>query len=1023
MQLLLAQRRMRPSPRSIATLLLSSVILPLFGQTTQQPKLPSDTPDQAPGISTTVNEVSLDLVVRDKRHNAVSDLKPEDLVVTDNGVPVKLTGFHLVGADAAESRGHVITLLFDPFHGAIAKNAHNIAEKILAVLPTTGYSFAVLDYESRLRLLQGFTQDRQAIDQAVNQVTESRPIVATSNMTLSANIMDDSVPEANKAKAASLAEKNLIATAQTGIDAAGRHVDAKERALAQTLLTALNDAQAVAQGQQARLAFAGLLALVKSQQSLGDRKALIYFTANRQLTPASKKLLATISAAAAESDVSIYTVDLDAMGNAVQSDNARALSGALSAVPIPTQESAQPIQGPVIIGSNGYPAGNNWGPQQDIQVMTDFMRNGVEDLTNPFADTKSPMADFSKATGGAYIDALIGIKKPLQEMAQNLSTYYEASYVPPFTEYDGKFRTIAVKPLRAGLKITTRTGYLAVAPGEDSSIKPFEAPLLKALAEPELPTGLGFHAALLRFGDLPDGNASAVAVEVPLAELAEKSDAQTRLSSAHVSIVAQIKDASGVIVEHFSQEIVRRGVKEALDRDPAAAISYDRHFLTAPGKYTMEIAVLDENSGKTSVERREVEIPDLAAALSLSDMVPVRRMEGSHEEEDDPLQPLRYEHQKITPNLAADFPARDKDVSLFFYLHPDPASNEPMTLEMDLIHNGKPGKRISLLHSEGEHGAVPYLASVKSHSLAPGTYEIKAYLGQGGKTAEQSQTFRVEGTPQTEAASGGSKWSDDIAIGTDEGNLPVETTPPHAPGQLAIGALAMPAPALSPADAHQLIEAARERALSYNESLPNFVCTEETRRSIDFNSDGKWRLRDTIVELLSYREHAETRTTLEINGSSSDISRKAMKGALSAGEFGGVLQSVFRDESKANFQWKETDALGSDSVQVYSYRVDPANSIFSVAAPDGKPLIVGFHGEVFIESGTRRVRRISMTADGLPADLPTQAISITVDYGYVPINGLRYLMPVSAELHLKQAPHESAINTMEFRDYRREAAQ
>ncbi|MCL6506865.1 MAG: hypothetical protein K6T59_07555, partial [Bryobacteraceae bacterium] len=47
-------------------------------------------------------EVLLDLVVRDKRGRLVRDLRPEEIEVYDDGVPVKLTGFRLVtGQDAA----------------------------------------------------------------------------------------------------------------------------------------------------------------------------------------------------------------------------------------------------------------------------------------------------------------------------------------------------------------------------------------------------------------------------------------------------------------------------------------------------------------------------------------------------------------------------------------------------------------------------------------------------------------------------------------------------------------------------------------------------------------------------------------------------------------------------------------------------------------------------------------------------------------------------------------------------------
>jgi VWFA-related protein len=1020
----------KASIRWSSAILLVLFVSPVFGQTAPQPQSSPATMDQAPGISTNVDEVSLDLAVHDKNQNPVLDMKPEDFTVTDNGAPVKLTSFRFVSGEAAASRGHMITLVFDAFHGATAKNARIIAEKVLKALPNDGYSFAAMDFAGRLRLIQGFTDDRQAVEQAVNVITESNPMIMASTHSLAVNIMDDKAAEESRIKAASQAEKNLIAIAQTGVDLSGHHVDVKDRARAQALFTALQDAQTITQEKHPQLNFAGLLALVKSQQTLGDRKAVIYFTRNQQLDKAAKEMLKTIAAAATRAGVSVYTVDLDAAGNSsqYQLDNEH-LNGQRPydphAVPtdggygskIPMQQAAgTPIQG------DPSPTGPVWGPAQDLAMATDFARGNNEDRTNPFNDTKSPMADFSKSTGGAYIDALNSVKGPLQQMAQDLSAYYQASYVPPFKEYDGTYRTIAVKTLRAGLHIQTKSGYFALPPGADAGIQPFEAPLLKTLAQPQLPSSIKFHAAVLRFGDLPDGNTSSLAVEVPLSELQAKEDPHSGPSTAHLSIVAQIKDKGGEVVEHYGEEITKRGAKETLDHDPSAILSLERHFISAPGKYTMEVAVLDQNSGKTAAKRIVFEILDKPGDISLSDMVLVLNMEGSQEEADDPLEPLRYEHQKVRPNLTGELPADAKDLSLFFFLHPDPASNEPMALEMELIHNGKPGKRTPLLHSDGVHAAVPYLASVKSHALPPGDYEIRAYLIQGGKTAEQSETFRVVGATGAQPASADLKWVEGADFGSDSGDRTMDS-PPQAVNQLAITAPASPAPAPPQDEARLLIEEARERALSYNDSLPNFVCTEVTKRSVDVNGAGRWKLRDTIVELLSYREKVETRTTLEVNGSASNTDRDALKGTFSAGEFGGVLQAIFRSSSKAEFQWKETDSLNGGAVQVYDYRVDRGNSMFSVIGSNGKRLIAGFHGQVFIDSSTRRARRITLVADDLPPDFPTHTTSIGVDYDFVPINGLKYLVPVSAELQTKQGKQEAVINTMEFKDYKRLAAE
>ena len=716
----------------------------LDGQTAPAAQAPVEPIQQGQVIKTDVNEVSLDLIVHDKHHNAILDLKPEDLEVTDDGVPVKLNEFHLVSGQAAASRGHLVTLLFDPFLGVTALSTRIVAEKILGVLPTTGYTFAVLDLKGRLRLLQGFTADRTAIEEAVHAVTESQPIVLNSSLTTALNIVHDEKADKARTDAVSVAEKNLIAIAQTGVDSAGHTVGVVERTQAKTLAAALRDAQAISQEQRGRLFLSGLLALVKSQETLGDRKTIIYFTENQQLDPASKKMLSTITAAAARASVTIYTVDMEAINNGGPTDQANAMMNAQAAASGNIQQQdALPIHGGGTPGPGS--TGPVWTVTQDIAVMTDFMRNGFEDLSDPFADTKNPMADLSKATGGAYIDAQNSTKKPLQQMVQDLSTFYQASYAPPSKVYDGKFHTISVKPVRTGLNVQTKSGYFALAGGAAAGTQPFEGPLLKSLADATLPTDLEFHAAVLRFGDLPDGNTNTLAVEVPLAELATRQDARTNLSSAHVSIVAQVKDESGTVIEHYSEDITKKGVAETLERDHEATIYLGRHFILTPGKYTMEVAVLDQNSGKAGAERRAFEIAQQASPVALSDMVLVRKMEGSHEEEDDPLEPMRYEHEKVTPNLTGQLTPDDRKVSLFFILHPDPASSDSMKLEMQLAHNGKAGKRVSLMEEGGMQAGVPYLASVGSHGLPPGSYEVTAYLSQGERRRSSRNGSRCRG--------------------------------------------------------------------------------------------------------------------------------------------------------------------------------------------------------------------------------------------------------------------------------------
>src|SRR5580658_8988883 len=101
-------------------------------------------------IKTNIDEISLDLAVRTKRNKAVRDLQPSELKVTDDGSLVKLSSLRLVASDSGSQ--HFVTLVFDRLPPAAAKAARTMAEKILAVFPSDGYSFAVLQVNGRLRL-------------------------------------------------------------------------------------------------------------------------------------------------------------------------------------------------------------------------------------------------------------------------------------------------------------------------------------------------------------------------------------------------------------------------------------------------------------------------------------------------------------------------------------------------------------------------------------------------------------------------------------------------------------------------------------------------------------------------------------------------------------------------------------------------------------------------------------------------------------------------------------------------------
>ena len=943
-------------------------------------------------VTDEASPISLDLVVHDKKHRPVLDLTRSDLAVTDNGVPVKLTDFHLVNGKSNEQ--HLLIMVFDPLGGAAAKDAQRIALKVLKMVPEKGFSVAVMDFNGRLRLIQRFTNDYKDVGDAIRVATDPK--------------------DKTQAATVEAAEKNLVSIARTGADLMGVHASIKERAQAQMLLTALEDAQRIEQDRHARTCLAGLMALARAQQQTTARKAILYFTTNPQMDSAANEMVKTIMGTANRAGVSIDAVDM----NAFSSDGAHQLSNAMMNGQAPYSPVAQPVAGSGGMASStpmqqegGMPAtgsgATSWGTSQDVAEATGFSNRSNE--WQMFHQPKGLMAELAKGTGGTYVDAQDSVKKPLERMLGDMTTFYEATYVPPIKDYDGKFRTIDVTTVNPKLTVNTRTGYFALPPSADGSVQPFEEPLLKAMAAPQLPDALTFNARVLRFGNLPDGYTNSLVVEVPVSQLETKKDTQTNLYTAHAAIVAQIKDKNGTVVEQFGEDLTHRGALDTLGHGETAQISLERHFIEIPGSYQLQVGVLDELSGKMSVQRNTFDIPAQTAGPGLSDMVLVASLHPM-DEDADPMDPLRYARDKITANLSGQVPADDRDVSLFFMLHPDSSDSSPAVLKMQVIHNGHAGKVTPLPMAADPHGTFPYLASFKGAALSPGDYKVKAMLTQGGKTAVQTVAFSVAGaaaaTAGPEPAAGDVTYTAPVGMRT-------------APGQLAITAVTNPMPKPSQAEITSLLNDARDRATHYTESVPNFICVQYTVRSVDSSGRGNWKQKDTITELLRYHDKVESRTTLEINGKKSNEDRASIGGALSTGELGGVLRAVFQPSAQATFDWAETDSLDGNTVQVFNYQVDSKNSLFGVTGSNGIQILAAYHGRVYIDSSTHGIRRISLIADRMPLKFPTHYTAIRVDYGYVVINNHDYLVPVSAEMSLRKGRHEAVLNTMQFRDYRR----
>jgi VWFA-related protein len=931
---------------------------------------------QSMDFSANVDEVSLDLVVHDKKNRPVLDLKQGEIAVTDNGAAVPLKSLRLVSKEQPNER--LITLVFDrpgqlvgktqESDPAIMKNARDTAAKILKLFPEKNFSISVLSVEGRLRLQAGFTSDREVLQKAVGEAT--RP-----------------VKELNPS-AVSEPEKQLIAEALTGVAPSGKAAGAKDRALALTLYSALKDSARIAQNQHIRPFLAGLLALAQSQQQVKQRKTIIFFTSflGAHIDLRTREAIDSVVGSANRAGESIYVIDVNSSDSTATQLNANS--------------AATTGFGPAS-GGSALTLGNQGGGNL-VQMGNLGNTAKMDNEVNP-----DDMKHLALGTGGSYIDHN-HLQKSLDQVLQDMTTYYVATYDPQIKEYDGKFRPVAVKPLRAGLKIRTESGYMAVPPhsGAEARPQPFEMPLLKILAQTPLPAGVLFHAVILNLGDQPEGKVSTVAIETPYSSLEIHDDPSTEVSTASLTILALVKDQSGMIIERFSEDIPRRRIAKKSELDKLGAISFVRHFNSPPGQYILEAVVTDHYSGKSGAQRLSFEVPSSSGTPSLSSVLLVRNTELFHPD-DDPSEPLRHGNTRVIPNLSGQLLPNAKDVSIFFSAHYDPHATEAASISLQVFRDGKPLGGQMLSHPESGQKFSSYLSRFSISPPQDGLYEVKATLSQGGKTSESSTSFTLTGSAMAPAGETAAT-----------GSLPV----PEAPkGPLKIAFPPNPSGQPTPEEIKSILADATKYAMAYRDTLPNFMCEQVTDRSVSLSGERKWTHKDKVTELLTFFEHRESRITLdeEVTGATNHADMNSTKGVTSAGEFGFALSGLFRPASKAEFQWKETGLLEDGTVQLFDYRVARENSTFHLRGSSSDVITVGYHGQVVIDNATRTVRRITQVVDGIPVKFPIQGVSTSIDYDYVVINNHDYMVPIGAQVITKTGKWELNMNEIAYRDFRR----
>jgi hypothetical protein len=206
-----------------------------------------------------------------------------------------------------------------------------------------------------------------------------------------------------------------------------------------------------------------------------------------------------------------------------------------------------------------------------------------------------------------------------------------------------------------------------------------------------------------------------------------------------------------------------------------------------------------------------------------------------------------------------------------------------------------------------------------------------------------------------------------------------------------------PAPALQPVPLGDdpTITKAREAALEYSATLPNYLVQQMTTRYQSDRPKAGWQALDIVTADLTYQDGRESYKNIKVGNKSVNTSMDEIPGTRSTGEFSTLLEQLF-EEGAAKFRPGGQETIRNRSAYVYSFETTRELSRWRIEAPS-QLYYPAIKGSVWIDKETSRVLRIEQSGKGMPALFPFDTIETSADYDFIRLGTSGpYLLPVDS---------------------------
>src|SRR5712671_2550526 len=617
-----------------AAILMLNVSLSVLAQDAppSQPSRQTQQPQQPQyRVRVTSELVLVNVVVRDKKGNLITDLKKDDFTLLEDGKRQAISTFDFENVDELKTAGAAeATVSGAAPDGALLRSNEqpaslNARDRRLMLLFFDFSGMQPEDIERSVGAAKKFVQTRM-------QPADMIAVVSLStNMRIDLDFSDD------KTKVLSVLNSYTSGQGQ-GFDngLTGTSEGAAETGGA---FTADDTDYNTFNADRKLLA---LQAIMQTLGKISQKKAVIYFSNGiSQNGVDNQSALRAATASAVKANVSIYPVD--------------------------------------IRGLQAFPPG---GEAQNASLHGQSAYNGaavLNDLSSN-ASTQETLSTLASDTGGkAFFDSN-DFGAVFSQVQKDSSAYYVLGFTSTNAMKDGRFRHLKVQLNRPDLKLDYRSGYYAGRDFEHLNRADREQQIQDELASELSQTDVAVYAGASYFRQDDSHYYLAVSLVIPGSQIpfvqAKDKD------NATIDIIGEVRAEGKLPVGHQRDTV--KLVVDSAQQVRRKNVQYNTGFILAPGSYHLKFVVRENQTGRMGSFETDVQIPDLRKTpLRMSSVVLGSQRVLATAKKNSGPHPLVQNQTELVPNITHVF-TQDQHLYLQYEVYDAargknlaPASNSP----------------------------------------------------------------------------------------------------------------------------------------------------------------------------------------------------------------------------------------------------------------------------------------------------------------------------------------------------------